>query len=217
MCNGRKKDITMEETQRPCKRVVDSQTEQTYLMRPNYLNCYGNLFGGQLMGWIDEIASIVAMRHCEADITTAAIDNLNFKEGATVNDVVVLRGKITYVGRTSMEVRVDTYVESRHGIRKVINRAYVVMVAVDEHHHPIPVPGLIVESENDRAEWEGGEKRYRLRKQRRKEGFSLPKRSVCNVMIFADPLFCFYFIFFTAVDSISLIRFSWFTSEAPGS
>ena len=109
------------------------------------------------MGWIDEIASIVAMRHCEADITTAAIDNLNIKEGATVNDVVVLRGKITYVGRTSMEVRVDTYVESRHGIRKVINRAYVVMVAVDEHHHPIPVPGLIVESENDRAEWEGGD------------------------------------------------------------
>ena len=149
----------MEETQRPCKRVVDSQTEQTYLMRPNYLNCYGNLFGGQLMGWIDEIASIVAHRHAGTIVT------------ATVNDVVVLRGKITYVGRTSMEVRVDTYVESRHGIRKVINRAYVVMVAVDEHHHPIPVPGLIVESENDRAEWEGGEKRYRLRKQRRKEGF----------------------------------------------
>lgn len=45
----------------------------------------------------------------------------------------------------------------------------------------------------------------------------IAKRSVCKVMIFADPLFCFYFIFFTAVDSISLIRFSWFTSEAPGS
>ena len=40
---------------------------------------------------------------------------------------------------------------------------------------------------------------------------------VHDIMIFADPLFCFYFIFFTAVDSISLIRFSWFTSEAPGS
>ena len=152
------------------KRVEDSQTEQTYLMRPIYLNEYGNLFGGQLMEWIDEIASIVAMRHSEADITTACIDNLNFKEGATVNDVIVLRGKITYVGRTSMEVRVDTYVESRHGIRKVINRAYVVMVAVDEHHHPIPVPGLIVESESEKAEWEGGEKRYALRKERRREG-----------------------------------------------
>lgn len=153
------------------KRVEDSQTEQTYLMRPIYLNEYGNLFGGQLMEWIDEIASIVAMRHSEADITTACIDNLNFKEGATVNDVIVLRGKITYVGRTSMEVRVDTYVESRQGIRKVINRAYVVMVAVDEHHHPIPVPGLIVESESEKAEWEGGEKRYALRKERRKEGY----------------------------------------------
>ena len=153
------------------KRVEDSQTEQTYLMRPIYLNEYGNLFGGQLMEWIDEIASIVAMRHSEADITTACIDNLNFKEGATVNDVIVLRGKITYVGRTSMEVRVDTYVESRHGIRKVINRAYVVMVAVDEHHHPIPVPGLIVESESEKAEWEGGEKRYALRIERRREGY----------------------------------------------
>ena len=153
------------------KRVEDSQTEQTYLMRPIYLNEYGNLFGGQLMEWIDEIASIVAMRHSEADITTACIDNLNFKEGATVNDVIVLRGKITYVGRTSMEVRVDTYMESRHGIRKVINRAYVVMVAVDEHHHPIPVPGLIVESESEKAEWEGGEKRYALRKERRREGY----------------------------------------------
>lgn len=153
------------------KRVEDSQTEQTYLMRPIYLNEYGNLFGGQLMEWIDEIASIVAMRHSESDITTACIDNLNFKEGATVNDVIVLRGKITYVGRTSMEVRVDTYVESLHGIRKVINRAYVVMVAVDKNHHPIPVPGLIVESESEKAEWEGGKKRYALRKERRKEGY----------------------------------------------
>ena len=153
------------------KRVADSQTEQTYLMRPKYLNGYGKLFGGQLMGWIDEIASIVAMRHRESEITTAAIDNLNFKESASVDDVIVLRGKITHVGRTSMEVRVDTYVESRRGIRKIINRAYVVMVAVDDCQHPIPVPGLLVETEAEKAEWEGGEKRYALRKQRRIEGY----------------------------------------------
>ena len=153
------------------KYVADSRTEQTQMVLSEHINGYNRLFGGKLMEWIDEIASIVAMRHSEADITTACIDNLNFKEGATVNDVIVLRGKITYVGRTSMEVRVDTYVESRHGIRKVINRAYVVMVAVDEHHHPIPVPGLVVESESEKAEWEGGEKRYALRKERRREGY----------------------------------------------
>ena len=64
--------------------------------------------------------------------------------------------------------------------------------------------------------WHGsGERRMAIMNE--VQPFSLPKRSVCKVMIFADPLFCFYFIFFTAVDSISLIRFSWFTSEAPGS
>ena len=63
------------------------------------------------------------------------------------------------------------YVESRRGIRKIINRAYVVMVAVDDCQHPIPVPGLLVETEAEKAEWEGGEKRYALRKQRRIEGY----------------------------------------------
>lgn len=157
--------------ERKRKRVKDSQTEQSYLMRPGYLNGYGNLFGGQLMAWIDEIAGLVSMRHCEQDVTTAAVDNLNFKSSASINDIIVLRGKITYVGRTSMEVRVDTYVENKQGIRKMINRAYVVMVAVDENHRPMEVPGLIVESPSEKAEWEGGEKRYQLRRERRREGY----------------------------------------------
>ena len=53
----------------------------------------------------------------------------------------------------------------------MINRAYEVMVALDEDDNKVDVPGLIVETESEKAEWEGGEKRYRLRKQRRKEGF----------------------------------------------
>ena len=156
---------------RKYKKALDSQTEQTYLMRPCYLNGYGNLFGGQLMSWIDEIASIVAMRHSESDITTAAIDNLNFKQGATINDVIVLRGKITYVGRTSMEVRVDTYVEDRDGYRRPINRAYVTLVALDENDRPVKVPPLILETENDRAEWEMGARRREMRLTRQEEGF----------------------------------------------
>ena len=75
------------------------------------------------------------------------------------------------MGRSSMEVRVDTYVETLDGMRHVINRAYVVMVAIDEEGKAVPVPGLIVETESEKAEWEAGEKRYQLRKQRRLEGF----------------------------------------------
>ena len=84
---------------------------------------------------------------------------------------MVLIGRVTYVGRTSMEVRVDTYVEDLKGIRKVVNRAYLVLVAIDDNGDPTEVPRLIIESESEKAEWQAGEKRYALRKKRRKEGY----------------------------------------------
>lgn len=153
------------------KKVKDSMTEQVYIVRSTYINGYGRLFGGQLMQWIDELAGIVCIRHCGATVTTASIDNLNFKAPAYQNDMIVLVGKMTYAGRTSMEVRVDTYIEDEHGMRKSINRAYVVMVAIGKDGKAVEVPGLDIETEEERAEWQGGEKRYELRKQRRKEGY----------------------------------------------
>ena len=104
-------------------------------------------------------------------MTTACVDNLNFKAGAYLGNTVVLIGKMTYVGRTSMEVRVDTYVEDMDGTRRIINRAYEVLVAIDQNDNKLEVPGLAVETESEKAEWIGGEKRYALRKQRRKEGY----------------------------------------------
>lgn len=153
------------------KRVEDSQTENTFLVMNKHINCYGRLFGGVLMQWIDEMAGIVARRHAGTIVTTACVDNLNFKAGAYLGDIVVLIGKLTYVGRTSMEVRIDTYVEELDGTRRMINRAYEVMVALDENDNKVEVPGLIVETESEKAEWLGGEKRYALRKERRREGY----------------------------------------------
>ena len=81
-------------------------------------------------------------------------------------------GRITYVGKTSMEVRIDSYVEGLDGMRRLINRAYLVMVAIDmETGKAKQVPGLIVETEVQKAEWEGGIRRMALRKQRKTEGF----------------------------------------------
>lgn len=153
------------------KRVEDSRTENTYLIMNKHINCYGRLFGGVLMQWIDEMAGIVARRHAGTIVTTACVDNLNFKAGAYLGNTVVMIGKITYVGRTSMEVRIDTYVENTDGMRKIINRAYEVMVAMDENDNKVEVPELIIETESEKAEWIGGKKRYALRKERRKEGY----------------------------------------------
>lgn len=123
------------------------------------------------MQWIDEVAGIVAHRHSGSIVTTACVDNLNFKAGAYLGNTVVLIGRMTYVGKTSMEVRVDTYAEDADGTRRMINRAYEVFVAIDQCDNKIEVPGLLIETESEKAEWIGGEKRYELRKQRRKEGF----------------------------------------------
>ena len=156
---------------RQTKKISDSLTEQQYLIRPAYINHYGRLFGGQLLKWIDELAGIVATRHSGATVTTAAIDNLQFQAPAYEGELVVLQGMVTYVGRTSMEIRVDTYVEALDGSRQMINRAYIDMVCIDRDGTPVEVPGLILETEEQQQEWDAAQKRKQLRKQRRQEGF----------------------------------------------
>lgn len=156
---------------RPAKKVSDSMTEQQYLLRPAHINPYGRLFGAQLLKWIDEVAGIVAVRHCNAIVTTAAIDNLQFKDPAYSGQMIVLLGQVTYVGRTSMEVRVDTYTEALDGTRKMINRAYLTMVAINNAGQAIEVPSLILETDEQRAEHEAAIKRKEMRKQRTLERF----------------------------------------------
>lgn len=156
---------------RPVKRVEESLTEQQYLICPAHINHYGRLFGGQLLKWIDELAGIVAIRHCGTTVTTAAIDNLQFQAPAYTGDMIVLRGFVTYVGRSSMEIRVDTYREALDGTREMINRAYIDMVAINCKGQPIEVPELYIETEDQRLEYEAAQKRKQMRKQRRQEGF----------------------------------------------
>ena len=149
------------------KAVSESRIEQVYQVRPEHLNGAGRLFGGKLMEWIDELAGLVGIRHAQQDVITASIDNLKFIRGAYLKDIIVLIGRVTFVGRTSMEVRVDTYIESIEGIRKPINRAYLTLVAIDAQGNPVEVPGLILETEAQKAEWEAGIRRREMRRQRR--------------------------------------------------
>ncbi len=154
------------------KCVDDSKTEQFRLLKYEDINGANRLFGGKLMAWIDEVAGVTARRHCETQVTTACIDNLQFKEPAFLGNMVVIIGRITYIGRSSMEVRVDSYVEDAQGFRRPINRAYVTMVALDENEHPRAVEfGLELTTETEKIEWESGRRRAELRRQRRREGF----------------------------------------------
>lgn len=152
--------------------VQDSIVETVHMVRPNHMNAAGRLFGGMLMQWLDEVAGMVAKRHTRSNVITASVDNLRFIHGAYNGEMVVIIGKVTYVGNTSLEVRVDTYVEHlEDGMRHPINRAYFTMVALDENDKPRKVPGLILETEAEKAEWEAGKKRRQIRMMRKKEGF----------------------------------------------
>lgn len=154
------------------RKVSDSIVETVHLIRPNHMNAAGRLFGGMLMQWLDEVAGLVAKRHTRSNVITASVDNLRFIHGAYDGEMVVIIGKATYVGNTSMEVRVDTYVENlKDGMRHPINRAYFTMVALDENDRPKRVPRLILETEAEKGEWEAAEKRRQMRMQRKAEGF----------------------------------------------
>ena len=135
------------------------------------LNGFRRLFGGQLMEWIDVVAAVSARRHSNRNVTTVAVDNLQFSGPARANDVVLLTAKLTYVGRTSMEVCVKTYVEALDGERSLINTAYLVMVALDEFERPTPVPPLAPETDEEKDAWLAGEKRSKLRKARSRENY----------------------------------------------
>ena len=147
----------------------ESRAEAVYTVRPYHLNGANRLFGGVLMQWIDDVAGIVAKRHCNCNVTTASVDNLTFLHGAYQNDVVIIQGKLTWVGTSSMEVCVDTYVEHLSGLRERINNAHFMMVALDEYDQPRQVPRLILQTEDEHLAWSHAEQRRKLRIQRKQD------------------------------------------------
>lgn len=151
--------------------VSASRTEQVQILLFDTMNGNSRLFGGKLMEWIDIVAAVVARRHCGKNVTTAAVDTLQFTAPAYINDTIILSGYITYAGKTSMEVCVRTFVENLDGTRREINKAYLVMVAIDEEGNPVRVPPVIAETEEEKREYTEALKRREYRDLRRRENF----------------------------------------------
>ncbi len=154
------------------KPVGSSRTIATRMLRHEDMNGSDRLFGGRLMEWIDDAAGIAARRHSGCNITTVAVDKLDFKYPAFLNDIITIEAWVTHVERTSMEVRADTYVEdTRTGERRMINHAYLTEVCIDDEGRPKPIPwGLIAQNAEEHAECEAARKRAEIRRLRHVEG-----------------------------------------------
>ncbi len=130
-------------------------TTAVQIVLPQHCNGYETprLFGGQLMAWIDIIAAVAARRYARCAVTTVCVDNLAFLAPAYLNDTVVQEARVTWTGTTSLEVRVDTYVERLNRDREAVNRAYLVFVAIDAGGRPVPVPPFAPETAEEEAEY----------------------------------------------------------------
>ncbi|MFN8448356.1 MAG: acyl-CoA thioesterase [Anaerolineae bacterium] len=147
---------------------ADSRFTLSALMGPQEANTHGNVHGGVIMKMVDEAGALVAMRHAGNLVVTVAIDSMTFMEPILVGTLVMCHAELTYVGRTSMEVRVEVVTENPlKADARTTNIAYLVYVAIDANGRPIEVPELEFETPEQRQRAERAEQRQAYRKLQR--------------------------------------------------
>ncbi|MBP1757317.1 MAG: hypothetical protein H6Q62_173 [Firmicutes bacterium] len=141
------------------------RTTHVQIVMVSHVNGAHRLFGGQLMEWIDVVAAVEARRHAFSDVTTAAVDALEFLAPVMLNDTLVLQAEVTWTGKTSIEVRVETYREHLTGEQALVNRAYLLFVAVDDQGKPRQVKAFVPHGPIQKKEWENAmlRREYRLK------------------------------------------------------
>jgi acyl-CoA hydrolase len=145
------------------KTAKETYAISTKLVLPNDTNVLNNLFGGKLLAWMDEIASISAHRHCRRVVVTASVNNVSFARPINLGDHVTLESKVSRAFRSSMEIFVDVYAEDRlTGESVKCNEAIYTFVAVDQVNRPIEVPELVPETDEEITRYEGALRRKQL-------------------------------------------------------
>jgi uncharacterized protein (TIGR00369 family) len=142
------------------KHISDSQVVLAQFMQPEHANNLGNVHGGVLMKLIDEAGGLCATRHARRPAVTVAVDSLRFLSPVHVGDFVTFTAHLNWVGHTSMEAEVNVEAENLlTGQKTHTNSAYLVFVALNQEEHPVEVPGLVLETEQERQRWMQGVQR----------------------------------------------------------
>lgn len=145
-----------------------SQVEMTQLVLPQFANAHGNIFGGQILSWIDICAAIAAQRHARSNVVTASMDAMQFLLPIKLEQTVILKGQVNAVFHTSMECGVSVWSENHiTGERRRAMKAYATFVCLDEHGRPQPVRPAIYETDDDRRRAHAAELRRQERLRQR--------------------------------------------------
>jgi acyl-CoA hydrolase len=152
------------------KPVSASRITLALLMQPLDANHHGNVHGGVIMRLMDEAGGSAAMRHAGRPVVTVVVDQVLFREPIHIGDLVTLTASLTYVGRTSLETRIEVIAQNLlTGQCTHTNTAYFVYVALDDNGRPTPVPPLQLETDDEHAQWAAAQERQRYRLSQRAE------------------------------------------------
>ena len=127
---------------------------------PNDANPLGFILGGTVMHLIDIAGAIACHRHTRSLLVTAAVDGLQFLHPIKVGDLIILRSCVTAAWSTSLEVEVEVFSEETlTGLRRMTSRAYLTFVAIDRDGQRLPIPGLLLETEDEKRRAAEAERR----------------------------------------------------------
>ena len=138
----------------------ESEIVLRQLMLPEHANPFGNVHGAWIFKLMDEAAGSAAMRHCRSRVVTKLVDQMTFDAPVHMGELVHVRARVTWTGRTSLETAVTVDAERPlTGETRHTNSAYLVFVALDRDGLPVTVPQLLVETKEDQAVWNAAEAR----------------------------------------------------------
>lgn len=146
------------------RKSSDSLVVMTELVLPNDTNVFGNLMGGRLMYWMDIASAMSAMKHCNAPVVTASVDNISFESPIKLGNAVHIEARVTRAFNSSMEVHMQVWGEDlTQQYRYKSNEAYYTFVALDPNRKPRPVPPLMPETEQEKKLFDGALRRRQVR------------------------------------------------------
>lgn len=136
---------------RKAKSIIESETVLSEVMMPVNANHYGSVHGGTIIRLVDEAAFVAATKHARKNVVMASMDHIVFKHPVNIGDMLNIKARICYVGRSSMEVEVAIEAEKlKLGKIVKVGSAHLTMVALDERGRPAEVPRIILKTREDR-------------------------------------------------------------------
>ncbi len=118
-------------------------------VRPEDLNANGTLFGGSLLKWIDEEATIYAILQLgNRRVVTKIISEINFVASAIEGDLIEMGLVATKFGTTSITMRAE--VRNMITQKSILTVDHIVFVGLGVDGKPIPHGFTEATNERDR-------------------------------------------------------------------